>query len=158
MLIARTRVAVLIAATHLVVIGAARGSTAAVPIEEAVAAARRELEIAKIHYRAYRLVEAPRVRRELDAAIRLTDLEVDALEERVRHYRKIDEFRNHRPLLESLQKAEIALAAAELRLKALRDERQAWRRTAADRCRLCELEVAAARARVIELERVRLPQ
>jgi hypothetical protein len=93
--------------------------------------------------------------RHLDAAIRLTEAEVDVLQERLRHYRRIDEFRYQRPLLETVQNAELALLEAELRLKGLRDDRLALRRSFSDRCRLMELHIVAARARLIELVRER---
>src|SRR5688500_13005217 len=115
---------------------AANDATAAESIEADLADARRDLEIAKINHRFFWHVERPRTRRDLDAAIRLTQAEVDILGERMRHYRTIDEFRNHRPLLETLQAAEFAQLEAELRLKDLWGERAALRRTFGDRCRL----------------------
>lgn len=147
------RFAVLAASLNLF---ASSPTMAAETPEEAIACARRELEIAKIQYRLYWQVDHKREVRELNAAIRLTEAEVDALKERVRHYKRIDEFRYQRPLLETLQKAELALLEAELRLKGLWEERNILRRSFGDRCRLMELQIAAARARVIELERARV--
>ena len=133
-------------------------ATAAESLDELLANSRRELEIRKIDQRHYWQVEYPRQLRELNAAIRLTQAEVEALEDRVRYYQRLDDYHGHNPLLDSLQRAELALLDAELRRSNLQAERSALRRFHGDRARLAELRVAAARARVIELERLRMPK
>ena len=138
------------------------GTTAAgaESLEESVARTRRELEILKIQHRLFWTVEYPRELRELDAAIRLTRAEIDALEERVRHYRRYERDERSRPFgpfWDDRQEAELALLDAELRLNNLSAERLALRRTSGDRARLLELRIAAVRAELADLERERLP-
>lgn len=134
----------------------AENALAAESPEAMVAKARRELEVLKIQQRLFRKVEHPRQMRELDTAIRLTQAEVDALENRVRYYKRMADHRSNDTYWDSLQKAELALLEARLRRNNLMQERLAIRRSFSDRCRLLELKIAGVRARLAELERRRL--
>lgn len=145
--------------SSIVVVGvfvAASSAGAAESLEAAVAKTRRELESLKIQLRLYRQVEYPRQLRELDAAIRLTQAEIDVLEDRVRDYKRAKDTRSPGLRRESLEKAELSLLEAQLRLNNFVQERLAVRRSFSDCCRLAELEIAAVRARLAELERLRL--
>lgn len=122
--------------------------------EEALADARRVLEIAKIELRIYQQVEFPRKRRHLDAEVTLLTAEVDALKRRVREYKGFRRSRYSHSLLISLQDAELALLDAKLSLTDAREERSAYRRFHSDRCRLYLLKAGAARARVVALDRL----
>jgi len=116
------------------------------------AAARRDLEIAKIELRLYLQVEYPRQLRQLDAQIKLGAAEVAAYERRRREYRAFDRFSTGGPLLIAGQDLRIRLLEAELCLENLRAERSALVRFHSDQWRLLELRVHEARARVVELE------
>jgi hypothetical protein len=116
------------------------------------AAARHDLELAKIELRLYMQVEYPRQRRHLDAQIKLTQAEVDAYNERLREYRAFDRFSTGRPLLVPMQDLRLCLLEAELRLNDLQAERNALVRFHSDQWRILELKVEQARWRLAELE------
>lgn len=128
-----------------------RGQT----IDDALADARRSLEIANLELRLYRQVEFPRKQRQLSSEIQLVSAEIRALQHRVREYKGFHRSRYSAPFLVSLQIAELALLDAELHLKDLRAEQNAHRRFHADHARLFELKAAAARSRVVRLDRLR---
>jgi hypothetical protein len=117
------------------------------------AAARRDLEIAKLELRHYLQVEYPRQKRHLDAQIQLTEAEVRALRDRLREYRPFDRFSTGGALFVTIQDARMCLLDAELRLDDLRAERNHLIRFHSDQWRLLEIRAYEARARVAELER-----
>jgi hypothetical protein len=117
------------------------------------AAARRDLEAARLELRHYLQVEHPRQKRHLDAAIKLTDAEVRALRDRLREYRAFDKFSTGGPLFVTIQDVRMCLLDAELRLKDLRAERNNLIRFHSDEWRLLEIRAYEARVRVAELER-----
>jgi hypothetical protein len=127
-------------------------------LDDALLAARRDLEVANIELRLYRQVEFPRKRREFDAQVKIVLAEVDSFKRLVREYKSFNVSRYSNAFLFSRQRAELALLDAELRLKNLREERSAFRRFHTDHCRLYELKVEAARARVLALDRLRYGQ
>jgi hypothetical protein len=117
------------------------------------AAARRELEAARLELRHYLQVEHPRQKRHLDAEIKLTEAEVRALRDRLREYRAFDKFSTGGPLFVTIQDMRMCLLDAELRLKDLRAERNNLIRFHSDQWRLLEIRAYEARVRVAELER-----
>jgi hypothetical protein len=117
-----------------------------------LAAARRELAVAKLEARNYWQIEYPRRRRELNAAITFTDAEVRALKRRLREYWPFTQFSIGQPLFVTYQDLKLCILDAELRLRALRDERNLLVRFHSDEAQLLDMRVAEARARVIELE------
>jgi len=128
----------------------ARGQEEVDPFE--LAAARRELAIAKLEARHYWQVEYPRRRRELNAAIELTDLEIRAMKRTLREYDPFNRFYTGQPLFLPAQDLRICIRDAELRLDALRAERNNLVRFHSDEGRLLDLRVAEARQRVVALE------
>jgi hypothetical protein len=116
------------------------------------AAARRELELAKIELRHYVQVEYPRLRRHLDADIRLTEAEIRDYKVRLREYRPFDRFSTGSPFTITLQELRMCLLAAELRLRDLWAERSALVRYHSDEWRARELIVHEARLRVAAIE------
>lgn len=127
-------------------------SVQAQPLDGDRLAARHALEIAKLELRLYRQVEYPREKRHLEATIQLTRAEVKMLRRRIRAYHPFDQFEIGKPLLVTLQNTKLALLAAELRLEDIQAELTALRRYHSDRCRLLELKVYEARARVAQIE------
>jgi hypothetical protein len=117
-----------------------------------LAAARRALVAAKLEARYYWQVEYPRKRRELNAAIAFTDADVRTLKQRLREYGPFTQFSTGQPLSVTYQDLKLCILDAELRLRALRDERNNLVRFHSDELAMLELNVAEARARVIELE------
>jgi hypothetical protein len=120
--------------------------------EQARAAARRDLWLAKVEMRHYRQVEYPRLRRQLDAAIQLTEAEIRMYKERLHEYSPFDRFSVGRPFSVTLQETRMCLRDAELRLRDLWAERNALIRFHSDEWRLLEMNVQEARVRVAELE------
>jgi hypothetical protein len=115
-------------------------------------AARRELEIAKIELRNYWQVEYPRQKRELDAAIEMTELEIRANEEAQRELRPFTRFSLGEPFPLTIRELQICSRGTELRLKNLQAERNALVRFHYDDFRVLEMRVQEARLRVAELE------
>ena len=115
-------------------------------------AARHELELAKMELRHYVQIEYPRLRRHLDAQIRLTEAEIRAYRERLREYRPFDRFSLGQPFLITLQELKMCLFEAELRLRDLWAERNALVRFHSDDWRVLEMKVHEARLRVAAIE------
>ena len=122
------------------------------PLAAELACARRELVAAKIEARHYWQVEYQRERRALNSAIEFTEAEVRTLRRRLRDYGPFTLFSTGQPLLVTYQDAKLCLLDAELRLRALVDERNNLVRFHSDKLALLELRVAEARDRVIALE------
>ena len=91
-------------------------------------AARRDLEQAKIELRHYWIVEYPRQRRQINAAIDLTYTEIRNLREQLRAYGPFNRFSTGQPFLLTMQRVRMCLQVAELRLSDLQAERNALMR------------------------------
>jgi hypothetical protein len=117
-----------------------------------IAAARQELQLAKLEFRDYWQVEYPRIRRHLDAQIQLTQEEIRILKERARMYRPFDRFSTGSAVAYSLQNLRLCLLDAELRLRDLWAERSNFIRFRTPEWRVLEARVHEARWRVAELE------
>ena len=116
------------------------------------AAARRELQLAKIEFRNYWQVEYPRIRRHLDAQIDLTEAEIRTYKERLRLYRPFDRFSTGSAFTLPLQELRMCLLEAELRLRDLWAERNNLIRFRTPEWRELELWVHDARLRVAQIE------
>jgi hypothetical protein len=114
--------------------------------------ARRELELAKIEFRDYWQVEYPRIRRDLDARIELTEAEIRNYKERLRLYLPFDRFSTGGALVLPLQDLRMCLLEAELRLRDLWAERGNLIRFRTPEWRVLELRLHDARVRVADLE------
>jgi hypothetical protein len=114
--------------------------------------ARRDLELAKVELRHYWQVEYPRLRRQLNAQIELTEAVICDYEERLRAYQPFNRFSTGQPFLITLQELRMCLHDAELRLRDLWAERNALIRFHSDQWRALEMNVYDARIRVAELE------
>lgn len=120
------------------------------PLE--IAAARRELAAAKIEARHYWQTEYQCEKRELDAAIRVSDEEVRTMHRALRRYGPFHAFAyGQQPTLE-YRNARLCLAEANARRRLMIDERNGLARSHADHLALLELNVSAARARLVALE------
>jgi hypothetical protein len=117
------------------------------------AALRRELESANLELRHYLQVEFPRMRRQLDAQIQLTEAEVRVLQARLREYRPFNKFSTGNPLSVTIQHTQMCLLDAELRLADLRAERNNMIRFRSDQWRVLEMRAFDVRMRLAELER-----
>jgi hypothetical protein len=106
------------------------------------AAARRELQLAKIDFRNYWQIEYPRFRRQLDAQIELTEGEIKIYKERS----------TGSAVSWELQNLRMCLREAELRLRDLWAERNNLIRFRTPEWRELELRVQDARLRVAEIE------
>jgi hypothetical protein len=116
------------------------------------AAARRELDEAKRELLYYWQVEYPRIRRELNAAIELTEQEIRDYQVQLRAYRPYTRFSTGQPFMLTLQKLRMCLREAELRLDDLRAERNALVRFRTADWNVLEARVREARFRVAALE------
>jgi hypothetical protein len=117
--------------------------------------ARRELQLAKIEFRDYWQVEYPRIRRQLDAQIQLTEEEVELYKERLRMYRPFDRFSTGSAVTYTLQNLRMCLLEAEWRLRDLWAERNNLNRFRTPEWRELELRLHDARVRVAEIETAR---
>jgi hypothetical protein len=115
-------------------------------------AARRDLEQARIELRHYWLVEYPRQRRQINAAIDLTETEIRNLREQLRAYGPFNHFSTGSPFLLTMQRVRMCLQEAELRLTDLQAERNSLLRFHPDDFRALALVVQDARLRVAEIE------
>src|SRR5262249_12887079 len=109
------------------------------PSLQARLAARRELELAKIDLRNYWQIEYPRQKRELDAAIEMTQTELEANDEAQRELRPFTRFSLGEPFPLTIRQLQICQTAAELRLKNLQAERNALIRFHSDQFRVLEM-------------------
>jgi hypothetical protein len=114
--------------------------------------ARRELELAKIEFRDYWQVIFPRIRRELDARIELTEAEIRIYRERLRLYQRFDRYSTSSALVLPLQDLRLCLREAELRRRNLWAERSNLIRFRTPEWRILELRVHDARLRVAAIE------
>jgi hypothetical protein len=121
-------------------------------LESDLLTARRELELAKIEFRDYWQVEYPRLRRELDARIDLTEAEIRNYRERLRLYMPFDRFSTGGALVLPLQDLRMCLREAEWRLRDLWAERSNLVRFRTPDWRALELRVHDARLRLASLE------
>lgn len=112
-------------------------------------AARRELTQAKNNLRYFWQVDYPRQRRELDAAIEITELELENLECQLRQFRPFTRFSIGEPFPVTVRNLRICIADAELRLDNLRAERNALTRFHSTDFDALAAEVHAARMRVV---------
>jgi hypothetical protein len=131
-------------------VGAASAQSDAVQLE--LAAARRALEVAKIEARHYWQVELQCQRRELNAAISVADEEVRTMNYALRRFGPFHAFAYGQQPAFEYRNARLCLADAEARRRLLIDERNDLVRSNADHLALLQLNVADARARVVELE------
>ncbi len=122
------------------------------PTWQARMAARQDLEMAKIELRNYWQVEYPRQRRELDAAIELTEAEICSNKALQNEYRPFTRFSLGEPFPVTIQHLQLCLKGAELRLQNLQAERNALIRFHSDSFRLLAMKVQEARLRVADLE------
>ena len=116
-----------------------------------LAAARRALAVAKIEARHYWQVEYQCERRELDAAIRVSDEEVRTMRRQLRSFGQFHPFAYGQQPAFAYRNARLCLAEAEAGRRLLIDQRNDLVRAHADHLALLELSVAEARARVVEL-------
>jgi hypothetical protein len=120
---------------------------------DAVAAATREVEYARLKLRLYEREEYPRQLGHLDRAIELAKAKVESLERQVKEYEQFTAFRIGQPLFWTLEKTRLELLEHELTLEALQEERFLLVRHRGDRARMLELDLAAAQARLLALTR-----
>ncbi len=130
--------------------GSAFAQMEASPAE--VAAARRALAAAKIEARHVRQVEYQCELRELNAAIEVADEEVRTMRRQLRSYGSFHPFAYGQQPAFAYRNARICLAEAEARYRLLVDKRANLGRAYADKLALSQLDVAAARERLVELE------
>jgi hypothetical protein len=123
-----------------------------VSLSAARAEARCELAAAKAAARYYWQVDYPQRQSDLNAAIELTEMEVKAYKLQFRQYEPFNQFSIGGPLYMPIQQMNICMREAELRLDRLRQQRNALIRFHSDQGYLLDQRVAAARARLIELE------
>jgi len=120
--------------------------------QSARVSARRELELARIEFRDYWQVVYPRIRRDLDARIDLTEAEIRNYKELLRLYRPFDRFSTGGALVVPLQDLRMCLREAEWRLRDLWAERSNLVRFRTPDWRVLQLRLHDARVRVAELE------
>lgn len=117
-----------------------------------LAAARRALAAAKIEARHYWQVDYQCERRELSAAISVADEEVRTMRRQLRSFGPFTPFAYGQLPAFSYRNARLCLAEAEARRRLLIDERNDLTRSHSDQLALLQLNVAEARARLVELE------
>lgn len=117
--------------------------------------ALRAVEIARIEQRQYERVEYPSRLRQLDSKIKLTQLEIASLARRLEEYERTDRMVYSRPLVLTLEQNRLAMAAAELHLADLKEEKFLLERYHADRRRLYQLKLDQARAQLAAIQQAR---
>jgi hypothetical protein len=108
--------------------------------------------MAKAAARYYWQVDYPQQQRDLNAAIELTEAEIKVTRQQLRQYEPFDHFSIGQPLYMPIQGMRVCLLDAELRVDRLRQQRNALIRFHSDQGYLLDQRVAAARARLVELE------
>jgi hypothetical protein len=115
-------------------------------------AARRELSVAKNNLRFYWQVDYPQQRRNIDAAIELTRMELKNLNMQLREFRPFTQFSIGQPFPLTVRSLQMCIKATELRLENLLTERNALVRFHSDEYDLLAYQVYEARQRVLDLE------
>jgi hypothetical protein len=133
----------------LCVVSAAADDMASLQVRSA---ARRDLDLARMDLRYYWQVEYPRLKREVDGAIELTEDEIKVYDARERDLRPFTRFSLGEPFPITIQELHLCRKKAELRLRDLQAERNNLVRFKGDEFRVLELKVQEARLRVASLE------
>jgi hypothetical protein len=115
-------------------------------------AARRELSVAKNNLRFYWQVDYPQQRRNIDAAIELTRMELKNLNTQLREFRPFTQFSIGQPFPLTVRSLQMCIKSTELRLDNLLAERNALVRFHSDEYDQFAYEVYEARQRVLDLE------
>jgi hypothetical protein len=123
----------------------------AASLQERVAA-RYDLAQAKAELRDYWQIEYPRQKRELEAAIELTETELENNRGLLHEYRPFTQFTIGEPFPVTIRNLQFCIKECELRLDNLRAERNALVRFHDEKFRMLEMKVVAARLRVAKLE------
>jgi len=116
-----------------------------------IAAARRELAVAKLDAQLYRDTEYDCARRELDAEIRVADEEVRTMRRQLKYFGPFNPYAYGQLPAFHFRNAKLLLAEAESRRRVLIDERNNLHRAHASKFALLQLNIEAARARLVEL-------
>ena len=116
-----------------------------------LAAARRDLAAAKLEARIYSQEEYRCQKRELNAAIEVADEEVRTMQEQLRRYGPFHAFAYGQQPSFEYRNSRLCLADAQARRRLLIDERNDLVHSYDDRLALLNLNVSAARARLVEL-------
>jgi hypothetical protein len=114
--------------------------------DAAIAAARRQLEMAQLKLRLYERDEYPRQLGQVERTLEMQRAKLESFRRRVREYEQYDKWQYSAPLFATLEDARLDVLAAELRLRELEDERFLLIRSRSDRSRMLELEIDAAAA------------
>ncbi len=122
------------------------------PTSQARIAARRDLALAKLDLQNYWQIEYPRQRRELNAAIELTEAEIRMYEAHKIAFRPYTSFCIGEPFPLTIQELNMCGKEAEVRLNNLYAERNALIRFHGDQFEALKMKVEEARFRVAELE------
>lgn len=116
-----------------------------------IAAARRELAAAKLEAQLFWNTEYECARRDLNAAIRVSDEEVRTMRRQLKYFGPFNPYAYGQLPEFHYRNAKLFLAEAEARRNLLISERNNLRRTYANQFALLQLNVAAARDRLVEL-------
>ena len=116
-----------------------------------IAAAQRDVEIAQLELRRYLNVEYPSQRDHLETQLTLAAAEIAIQEDLVREYERMSRGKTSRPFLVTLSDARIALLGAQLSYQRHCDALSRLKKFHGDQCRLLELRLEAAHARLAAL-------
>jgi len=109
-----------------------------------LASAQREVEIAELRLRRYRLFEYPLEIRRLRSAIKVAEAELETFGRQVKEYEQFTKFKYSSPLFASLEYARLNHLKAETTLADLREEKHLLEQDKHRRLRLLQLELDAA--------------
>lgn len=123
----------------------------AVADQAVIDAARRDLAAAKLEVQQYTQVDFQCRRRELDAAIRVSDEEIRTLRRDLRRYGPFNAFAYGQLPTFQYRNLRLCIAEADARRRLLIEERSNLNRVYNNELALLNLNVAAARARLVEL-------
>lgn len=108
-------------------------------------------KLAQVRVRNYQHVVLPTARRALDEQIRLAHLEINILRGRLRDYRPFLRIGEYSPVRTAAESHLLSLAAAEQRLRQLKDDRIALMRSTRQQYDMYNLEIVRAAARLAEV-------
>ena len=140
-----------IAVTSAVLIAIPLATSARSAPSDAIASARRDVEIAELELRRYLRVEYPSQRDHLAAQMTLARAEVNVQRRLVREYERLSRGKTSKPFLVKFSDARMALLAAEVSYQRNCDEKSRLEKFHSSQRRLLELRVEAARERLKSL-------
>lgn len=133
-------------------------STPQIVLTSELVAAHRAVELATLRWQQYRFATLPQQRRQLDAAVRSSEAEIQILQRRLRDYRPFLQTGRYSPVRTAAESHRLALLASEQKLAQLKEQRIALMRYTRQNAQLYQLDILQAATRLAAIQRALFDQ